>query len=210
MEVSALMADDERRAEIEAMARAIYEAMPGKGWTDRVRGGHVAWDDLKDWMRDDWRNAALAALDRVRDARGDDDDPTPAVTPEQVKRANEMGRGGGTMRTRPARSPQGEGHEPKPYAGQPEWRPELGPPDPPTAHMWGVGGAGPGSNRPSPSRDGSVAVEDVLAFIRREERERGDWYSGTVDAIVRGIRREFSPASTGDREGPNPGTGHGG
>jgi hypothetical protein len=53
--------------------------------------------------------------------------------------------------------------------------------------------------RVSPSRDGSVAVEDVVAFIDREQGERGDLDPGTVDVLMKRIRAEFSPASTGDR-----------
>jgi hypothetical protein len=60
------------------------------------------------------------------------------------------------------RAEDGKG-EPKPYAGRPEWRPELGPPDPPTAHMWGVGGAGPGANRPQTVRNPVSVLAALLA-----------------------------------------------
>jgi hypothetical protein len=60
--------DDERQAEIEAVARAIYD----------TQENGVPWDSetLDDWRKDYEREkarAAIAMLDRVRDARGDDE-----------------------------------------------------------------------------------------------------------------------------------------
>lgn len=56
------MADDERQAEIEAVARALYETWPREG----------DWGSLAPPIRAGWHRRAIVALetlDRVRDAR---------------------------------------------------------------------------------------------------------------------------------------------
>jgi hypothetical protein len=83
-----VMAEDE---EVKAVARAIA-----------AHSGPVNNIDVA--------RSAIAALDRIRSRlvsgteEKDNDDPTPQVTPEQVKRANEMGRGGGVMSRRRGRN----------------------------------------------------------------------------------------------------------
>ena len=66
------MAGDERRAEIEAVARALTD------WPDE-------WDEHDEGDKDVFRRMAadgIVALDRVRDARGDDEDSYPIGHPD--------------------------------------------------------------------------------------------------------------------------------
>jgi hypothetical protein len=78
--------------------------------------------------------------------------------------------------------------------------------------------------RVPPSRDGSVAVEDVVGALKVAAMDldlaaasllrfgHGVSAEATREAAENARRAlaEFSPASTGDREDPNPGAGHGG
>jgi hypothetical protein len=106
------MTNDKRQAEIEAVARAIYD----------TQENGIAWDSetLGDWRRNYEREkaaAAIAAFNRVRDAR-DDDEPQRIerellrTIDQQARRISEQDHRIGNLRGElAARSPQGEDHE---------------------------------------------------------------------------------------------------
>jgi hypothetical protein len=100
------MPDNERQAKIEAVARAIYGLAPGTPI---------------DTLLLDSAAAGIAELDRVRDARGDDEAPRQDSLSDQMQTVEDLATRAGCydaldwMRrawaARPLRSPQDEDHE---------------------------------------------------------------------------------------------------
>jgi hypothetical protein len=241
---------DERRAEIEAIARALYE----QGFGFNI--------DADDTARESMFSVARVVLDRLRDARGDDEAANAAERQRERVRVANLDYGQLAAEVKKLRAdvtrweerfdrwqdwrfyeaaPQGEDHEkcghgacvrPKGHTGSHSVHLEGTPFSVPQnegheAEVWFVQKRHFHPDRPgtpmndwvrvSPSRDGTVAVEDYLA-----QKEATMTLRRLGDAMARAILdlrmhegraawdaaeiardkwlAEFSPASTGDRE----------
>jgi hypothetical protein len=215
------MADDERRAETEAVARAMgYQPDP-----------HSAPDDHRDrWGGGiDMAEAAVRAIDRLRDARGGDEAFMAQVqrTIENSERrmydamrerdeykrttaryATERDEARAEVARLAARSPQGEDHEAVWLWRCPEcgW---VGFNEDGHCRQFDEHPNGPRIpleaaqyvplSRVSPSRDGTVAVEDVRAKLEGIiDHNPPMWVTQMVHDALK-LLAEFSPASSGDR-----------
>jgi hypothetical protein len=175
------------RAEIEAVAGAISGLRAGGGEVTVRR----------------YAAQAIAALDRVRDARGDDAE----AIAEFIERYPERwGHGPGRLAAdiratfgRDARSPQGEDHEvPCPRC---DGRGREGGNTMPASRVCSLcHGTGKQVVR-SLSRDGTVAVEDVAEWLRvRAGRTHGNGASSALYAAARDLRAEFARQAAGESD----------
>jgi hypothetical protein len=180
------------RAEIEAVAGAISGLRAGGGEVTVRR----------------YAAQAIAALDRVRDARGDDAE----AIAEFIERYPERwGHGPGRLAAdiratfgRDARSPQGEDHEvPCPRC---DGRGREGGNTMPASRVCSLcHGTGKQVVR-SLSRDGTVAVEDVRAFVdfcahgMVTDQTPADEFAQAVRWRARRLLAQFGPARAGESD----------